>query len=474
MEQQELIIKEIRKGNRFVVECDNLNHEGQGVSRINGLKDGELFENFPLFIDNFLPSEKGIVEITKLAKTYGYAKVTTLFRETKLEDHIMPSCPNYGICGGCNIMHMSYPMQLRFKKQMLEETLKKIGNIDDTEVMPVLGMKSRMAYRNKVQVPFRKKGFKTISGFFKRDSHEIVPFDTCVIQSEISTKIVNFVRNLCNEFRLIGYNELDNTGLIRHVLVRTNFNLSQIMVVLVLTSPNLPHQDEIVTKIINRYPVVKSILINVNYKPGNTILGDECITIYGNNTITDELCGLKFNIGAKSFYQVNPIQTEVLYNKAIELASLKPTDILVDAYCGIGTIGLIASSKVKEVYSVEIVEEAIQNAKNNAKLNKIKNIHFVCGKAELQIKKWLESGIQPDVIVVDPPRKGCDKTLLDTIDEMKISRVVYISCEPSTLARDLRILKEKGYHISKIQPVDMFPETSNVETAVLLCKKEPV
>lgn len=471
MEQQEITIKEIRKGNRFVVECINLNHEGQGVSKISGLKDGEIFENFPLFIDNFLPQEKGIVEITKLSKTYGYAKVTTLFRETKLEDHVVPSCPNYGICGGCNIMHMSYPLQLRFKRKMVEETLKKIGNIDDVEVLPVLGMRIPSAYRNKVQVPFRKKGFKTIAGFFKRDSHEIVPFDSCFIQSDISTKIVNFVRNLCNEFKVPGYNELDNSGLIRHVLVRTNFDLSQIMVVLVLTSQNLPHQDEIIAKITNRYPVVKSIVININSKTGNTILGDENITIYGNSTITDELCGLKFNIGAKSFYQVNHLQTEVLYNKAIELASLKPTDILIDAYCGIGTIGLIASSKVKEVYSVEIVEEAIQNAKINAKLNKIKNIHFVCAKAEVQIKKWLESGIKPDVIVVDPPRKGCDKTLLDTINEMGIKRIVYVSCDPSTLARDLKILREFGYHISKLQPVDMFPETSNIETIAYLSKR---
>ena len=368
-------------------------------------------------------------------------------------------------------MHMSYRLQLQFKREMVEETLRKIGNIEDIEVLPVIGMKAPIAYRNKVQVPFRKKGFKTICGFFKRDSHEIIPLETCYIQPDLSTEIIHFVRNILNEFQIIGYRELDYSGLVRHVLVRTNFNLSEVMIVMVLTSSDLPHQEEIIHKITKRYQMVKSIVININDKPGNTILGKKNITIYGSDTITDELCGLKFHIGAQSFYQVNPIQTEVLYNKVMELASLKENDILIDAYCGIGTIGLIASKKVKEVYSVEIVPEAIENAIMNAKCNQINNIHFVCEKAELQIDKWLKDGIEASIIVVDPPRKGCDKTLLDTISEKNIERMVYVSCEPSTLARDLKYLNEKGYHISRVQPVDMFPQTSNIETIVLLSKK---
>lgn len=471
MKQKEVIVEEIQKGAKFKVECLNLSYEGKGVCKVNGLREGEKFENFPIFVDNFLPKEKGIIEITKLSKTYGYAKIITFFKETKSEDHILPVCRNYGICGGCNLMHMSYRLQLQFKREMVEETLRKIGNIEDIEVFPVIGMKAPIAYRNKVQVPFRKKGFKTICGFFKRDSHEIIPLETCYIQPDLSTEIIHFVRNILNEFQIIGYRELDYSGLVRHVLVRTNFNLSEVMIVMVLTSSDLPHQEEIIHKITKRYQMVKSIVININDKPGNTILGKKNITIYGSDTITDELCGLKFHIGAQSFYQVNPIQTEVLYNKVMELASLKENDILIDAYCGIGTIGLIASKKVKEVYSVEIVPEAIENAIMNAKCNQINNIHFVCEKAELQIDKWLKDGIEASIIVVDPPRKGCDKTLLDTISEKNIERMVYVSCEPSTLARDLKYLNEKGYHISRVQPVDMFPQTSNIETIVLLSKK---
>lgn len=468
MEQIQPTIKEIKIGSRFTTECLNLNHEGQGVCKITGSIKEEIYENFPLFVNEFIPKEKGIIEITKLSKTYGYGKVVTLFRETKTEDHITPKCPLANTCGGCNIMHMSYSLQLRFKQKMIEETFKKIGKFEEVQVLPTIGMKVPYLYRNKVQVPFRKKGYKTICGFFSRDSHNVVPFDNCAIQSDVSSQIVNFIRNLCNEYKVIGYNEQDNSGLIRHVLVRTNHDYSQIMVVLVLTSETLPEEQNIVNKLIRRYPNITSIIKNINNKKGNTILGDKVITIYGSDIITDELCGLKFQIGPKSFYQVNRLQTEVLYKKAIEVGQLKKDDILIDAYCGIGTIGLIASSSVKEVYSVEIIDEAIKNAKINAKNNNINNIHFVCNKAEEQIQVWANQGIKANVIIVDPPRKGCDKTLLDTIDTMDIKKVIYVSCDPATLARDVSYLREKGFYVNPIQPVDMFPQTSNVECVVCL------
>lgn len=472
MEKQDNVIKEIRKGNRFTVECVNLNHEGQGICRIDGIKEGESFTNFPIFVDNLLPKEKGIIEITKLSKTYGYANIVTLFKETKVDDHIIPFCKNYGVCGGCNIMHMSYQLQLRFKQQMVSETLKKIGGFEEINVLPVIGMKLPLNYRNKVQVPFRKKGYKTICGFFKRDSHEIVPFDKCYIQPDISTEIINFVKNICNEYKIDGYMEQNNSGLIRHVLVRTNYDLSEIMIVLVLTNKDLPHKTDIVKKITSRYKNVKSIVININNKIGNTILGNDNITIYGSPTITDTLCGLKFNIGVQSFYQVNHSQTEVLYNKAIEMANLQSNDILIDAYCGIGTIGLIASRYVKEVYSVEILEEAIQNAKVNALINKIENVHFYCEKAEKQIVDWYNKGIKATSIIIDPPRKGCDINLISTIAKMKIKKVIYISCDPATLSRDLSIFSNMGYNFSKVQPVDLFCQTSNVENIVFLTNQK--
>ncbi len=461
---------EIKKGSRLVAKCVDLNHEGQGVCKVDALKDGEEVTNFPIFVNNMLVEEKGQLEITKITKSYAYANIVKLFNDSKSQSRVRPMCPNYGTCGGCNIMHMDYLAQLEFKTKMVKDTLRKIGGIEDIEVLPTIGMKNPDKYRNKVQVPFRRTYYKTICGFFAKDSHDVVPLTECMIQPDVSTSIIHFVRNLCNEFKLAGYLENDNSGLIRHLLVRTNNDLSEIMLVFVLTNKELPYKDDIINKIIKRYPNVKSIIINVNSKPGNTILGNECYTIYGSDTITDTLCGLKFNIGPKSFYQVNHHQTEKLYNKAISLANLNENDVLIDAYCGIGTIGLIASKHVKEVYGVEIVDEAIKNAKINAKNNKIKNIHFVCNKAEEQIVKWKNDGINPTVIVVDPPRKGCDIKLLNTIDEMNISKIIYISCDPATLARDIKILQEKGYELKLVQPVDMFPYTSNVEN-IVLCQK---
>lgn len=460
----------IKKGSILNATCIGFNHEAQGICKVDGLLDQEEVLNFTLFVPEMVPGEKGQIEITKLSKSYGYAKVVKIYKDTRSNIRTFPECRNYEKCGGCNIMHMSYLAQLDFKTEMVASTLKKIGGIDDVEIKKTIGMSNPKYYRNKVQVPFRKDRFKTICGFFARDSHNVVPLDECLIQPNLSTEIIKFVRNLCNEYKIEGYNEFDNTGLIRHCLVRTNNNLESVMIVLVLTTDKLPNKEELINKITSRYKQVKSIIINVNNKKGNTILGDKCITIYGDDFIEDELCGMKFRLGPKSFYQVNHTQTEKLYNTAISLANLSKEDTVVDAYCGIGTIGLIASKYVKEVYSVEIVEEAIKNAKINAKNNNTKNIHFVCNKAEEQIKLWKKDNIKIDVIFVDPPRKGCDETLLDTIDEMDIPKIVYVSCDPATLARDLKILKTKGYKVTTIQPVDMFPFTSNVETIVLLSR----
>ncbi len=458
----------IKKGVKLIVECIGFNHEAKGVCKISGIKDEEYVENYPLFVDEMLPSEKGQVEITKLTSSYGFAKVVKIFTETKSIDRVNPMCKNYATCGGCNVMHLNYKAQLKFKQEMVKETMCKIGGLYDVEVLPPIGMKNPKEYRNKVQVPFRMNRYKTICGFFERDTHNVVPLTECVIQPRISTDIINFVRNLCNEYNIKGYNEINQTGLIRHTLVRMNNDLSEIMVVLVALDKKIPYQEEIVAKLTKRYPAIKSIIININKQKNNTILGEECITIYGKDTISDTLCGLKFEIGPKSFYQVNHLQTEILYQKAIEIAELKNTDILIDAYCGIGTIGLIASHHVKQLYGVEIVDEAIKNAKKNAKRNNIVNAEFVCNKAEKQIIKWKETGILADAIIVDPPRKGCDQVLLDTVTEMRIPKMVYVSCDPATLARDLKYMREKGYNIDKIQPVDMFPQSSNIENVVRL------
>lgn len=475
MENRQLEQKEkiniIKKGSKLIATCIDYNHEAQGICKVNGIKDDEEVNNFPLFVTNMIPGEKGQIEITKLTKSYGFAKIIKIFNDTRSLNRVYPECPNYHQCGGCNIMHLNYKSQLEFKTNMVETTIKKIGGIENIKVETIIGMSNPNNYRNKVQVPFRKDRFKTVCGFFARDSHNVIQLDKCLIQPEISTEIVKYIKNLCNELKIDGYNEYEDKGLIKHCLVRSSCDLKSIMVVLVLTTNELPHQKEFIEKVVARYPQVKSIIININNKKGNKILGDKCLTIYGKDYIEDKLCDLKFRLGPKSFYQVNHQQTEKLYNTAIDIANLSKDDVIVDAYCGIGTIGLIASKSVKEVYSVEIVDEAIKNAKINAKANKITNVHFVCNKAEEQIKEWKKSNIQIDAIFVDPPRKGCDKILLDTIEEMQINKIVYISCDPATLARDLNILKNKNYEMKKIQLIDMFPYTSNVETIVLLSHK---
>ena len=473
MENKVIKEKYIEKGGRFKVTFSGYTHEGLAIARIDGKdRKGVEYTNFPLFVFGALDKEQGFVEIIKMSKTYAYATMLRLFDENHSPYRNKPICPKYAECGGCNIMHMSYKGQLLFKEQMVKDTLKKLGGFENLNVEPVEGMSSQnLYYRNKVQVPVGCVKGKTICGFYKRETHDIIPLNECFIQTEYSTEIVKFTKNVLCEFGATGYNEKVDKGDLRHILVRKNHDESEYMIVLIVKSLEFMKKNDLNTaidKIIKRYPKVVSIILNLNDKKGNTILGEKCVTVYGKDTICDELCGCMFNIGAKSFYQVNHDQCEKLYSIAIEKAKLSSDDVVIDAYCGIGTIGIISSRYVKYVYGVEIVAEAVKNALANAKLNKIKNIEFVCNKAEEQIVKWMESDVKPNVIFVDPPRKGCDKKFIDTIISMKIKKVIYISCDPSTLARDARILVDKGYKVKFVKPVDLFAHTSHIETIMCL------
>ncbi len=463
--------KIIKLGCKMVMTFTALTHEGLGIAKISGPNNlGERYENFPIFVPGALPNEQGIVEITRLTKTFGYGTLLKAFPDTFTKDRATAICENYPKCGGCNIMHMTYEAQLNFKRNTVIETLERIGSLKGIKVEPVLGAKKPLNYRNKVQVPFGEDNYKTVAGFYKRDTHHIIPLNKCYIQSDISTSLTIFVKNLCNEYGIKGYNEKYHKGDIRHILIKTNTK-NELMLVLVVLHPDIPHLEKMVEKIVKRYPSIKSVVLNVNRTRGNTTMGDKNILLYGDAYLTDTLCGKIFRIGATSFYQVNHDQTEILYNKAIEIASLNKDDVLIDAYCGIGTIGIIASDKVKKVYGVEIVPEAIDNAKENLKLNGVKNAEYICGKAEEQIEKWMKSGLPATTIVVDPPRKGCDEKLLETIVNMNISKIVYVSCNPATLARDLKYLVENSYIVKHVQPVDMFPQSNHIETVVLLSHK---
>lgn len=465
-------LKVIQEHEKYKVEFVSMTHDGRGVCKVSGITiDDKPLENYPIFVEGAIIGEMGIIKITAMKKSYGLGQIIRIFSDKKSPNRVIPTCPIFGQCGGCQLMHLSYEGQLSFKKGMVRETLRKIGGFDKIHINDVIGMKEPTKYRNKVQVPFGELRGKVISGFYKLNTHEIIPLTECTIQTEEMTEIVKFLRNLCNEYHIKGYDEKLNKGDIRHVLIRESIKTGEVMVILVCTKAEYPDLEELVEKLIKRHPRIVSVMINVNKYQTNTILGNYFKVLYGRNYIIDELCGLKFKIGCRSFYQVNAYQTEKLYNKVLEVGAFKDTDIVIDAYCGIGTIGSVIAKKAKYVYGVEIVEEAIINAKDNAEMNGLTNIEFVCNKAEEQIKEWAKNGIKADAIVVDPPRKGCEGDFLKTVIEMNIPKIVYVSCDVATLARDLKYLAENGYNIGAVQPVDMFPQTVHIENVVCLTKK---
>ena len=464
--------KIIKVGETFRVDFVSMTHDGMGICKLNGKnKFGEQLENFPIFVKNAITNEAGIIEITSLKRSFGTGKLVKIFKDKTSPHRCTPICPIYESCGGCHIMHLTYPGQLAFKTVIVKQTLEKIGGLKDIKVMPTLASVDNLKYRNKVQIPFGTVKNKTVCGFYKNQSHEIIPLEECYIQSDEMTEIVKFIRNLCNEFHIKGYDETTKAGELRHALVRESKQNNEVMVVLVTTKKELPVLKELAQKLVKRHPSVVSVIQNINSEETNVVLGKKNILIYGKETITDTLLGHSFVISPNSFYQVNPKTTALLYQKAIQAAKLQKTDNVIDAYCGIGTIGISLAEKVNHVYGVEVVKEAIENAKYNAKLNNLENIDFVCAKAEEQIVEWKKSGLKIDAIFVDPPRKGLDLVMIKTIAEMDIKKVVYISCDIATMARDIKNFVELGYTVNKAQPVDMFPQTLHVETVICLDRK---
>ncbi|MCS7461229.1 23S rRNA (uracil(1939)-C(5))-methyltransferase RlmD [Paenibacillus doosanensis] len=461
------------------VEADivGIGHEGEGVGRVNG---------FTLFIQGALPGERVLVKVLKLKKQYGYAKLLRIIKASP--DRIKAPCPIYSQCGGCQLQHLSYEAQLRFKRQLVVDNLERIGKLrvagasegqregEGIVVHPTLGMSDPWRYRNKAQVPI---GFAAaadgeegglVGGFYAQGSHRIIDMDECLIQQENNDRVVAAVKRIARELGIRAYNEETHKGLLRHVVARYGFNTGDIMVVLVTNGGDIPRRDELVGLIREEIPGIKSICQNINTERTNVIFGDRTRVLWGDDVIYDTIGDIQFAISARSFYQVNPVQTEVLYGQALDFAGLTGEETVIDAYCGIGTISLFLAQRARQVYGVEIVGEAIDDARRNARLNGIRNVQFETGAAEVVIPEWRRQGITPDVIVVDPPRKGCDGALLDTILEMRPSRVVYVSCNPSTLARDLRVLEDGGYTTVEVQPVDMFPHTVHVESVALLVR----
>ncbi|WP_379136700.1 23S rRNA (uracil(1939)-C(5))-methyltransferase RlmD [Paenibacillus sp. sgz500958] len=465
----------VNKNDEVMLDIIGMTHEGEGVGRVEG---------FTLFVQGALPGEKVQAKVLKTKKQYGYAKLLKIVEASS--DRIGPPCEIYDQCGGCQLQHMDYTAQLAWKRQLVVDNLERIGKlkvasgevVDErgaTEgilVRPTMGMAEPWRYRNKAQVPIGVAEGGLVGGFYARGSHRIIDMETCLIQHEHNDAVVAAVKSIGSHLGISAYNEETGRGLLRHVVVKKAFRTGEMMLVLVTNGRDIPHLDAWLGSIREQLPQVASICQNVNTKQTNVIFGDETRVLWGRDVIYDYIGDVQFAISARSFYQVNPAQTEVLYGKTVEYAGLTGNETVIDAYCGIGTISLFLAQHADKVYGVEIVPEAIEDARANAELNGMKNVVFEVGASEDVIPNWKEQGITADVIVVDPPRKGCDPRLLETILQMKPERVVYVSCNPSTLARDLRVLEDGGYTTVEVTPVDMFPHTVHVESVALLVKSD--
>ncbi|MED1471062.1 23S rRNA (uracil(1939)-C(5))-methyltransferase RlmD [Bacillus salipaludis] len=450
----------VSKNEYIDVVFEDLTHDGAGVAKVDG---------YPLFIPNGLPGEKAKVKVIKVNKGYGFGRLIELYEKSPYRVEIDSSeAHKYG---GCQLEHISYEGQLKYKENLVRQVLTRIGKLEDVKVHPILGMDHPWHYRNKAQVPVGEKDGKLISGFFKPRSHEIVDTNESLIQLPEINKAVQVVKEICGELQIPAYQEETHKGVLRHIMARYGRETGELMVVIITRTPDIPQKNKLIEEISKRLPKIKSIVHNVNSKRTNVILGEKTTVLWGNEVIYDYIGDVKFAISALSFYQVNPVQTKVLYDKALEYAGLTGDENVIDAYCGIGTISLFLAQKARKVFGVEVVPEAIEDARRNSALNGFTNAEFAVGEAEVVIPKWYKEGNTADVLVVDPPRKGCDEALLQTIIEMKPKKVVYVSCNPATLARDLRILEDGGYKTLEVQPVDMFPQTTHVECVSQLMLK---
>lgn len=453
----------IEKNQDYIVTIEDLSVEGEGVGKVGG---------FPLFIKDTVIGDTVKVKAIKVKKNYGYGRLVEVLEASP--DRIVPPCPVARQCGGCTLQAMSYEAQLAFKRRKIEENLRRIGGFGNIEVPPVLGMDEPWRYRNKTQAPFgTDKNGGIAAGFYAGRTHDIIDCEDCLLAPKENTGIIRAVKAFMKECGIPPYGEKTGKGVVRHVLIRNGFYTGQTLVCVVINAQSLPHADRLVKRLL-ALGGITSVCCNVNTKNTNVILGDRIIPLYGPAYLEDKIGELTFRISPLSFFQVNPKQTQRLYAKVLEYAGLTGNEIVWDLYCGIGTISLFLAQRAKKVYGVEIVPAAIENARENAIRNHIGNTEFLVGKAEEVLPAWYEKNqALADVIVVDPPRKGCDEALLDTVIRMSPARMVYVSCDSATLARDLKYMAKHGYAVSAVQGVDMFPWCGgHVETVVLLSRGE--
>lgn len=455
---------EYKKNDMLTVTIEDMGHDGEGIGKVDG---------YTVFVKDAVIGDTVQAKIMKAKKNYGYARLMEII--TPSPDRVEPLCPYARQCGGCQIQALSYEKQLEYKENKIRNNLIRIGGFsaDELPMEPIIGMENPFHYRNKAQFPVGvdKEG-NIVTGFYAGRTHSIINNRRCYLGVEVNEKILDIVVDYMEKYHVPAYEESSGKGLVRHVLIRYGFHSKEIMVCLVVNGNRLPASEHLVEEL-RKIPGMTSITMNVNRERTNVILGREVKLLWGQTYITDMIGNIKYQISPLSFYQVNPVQTEKLYGKALEFADLSGGETVWDLYCGIGTISLFLAQKAKQVYGVEIVPAAIEDARRNAALNGIKNAEFYVGKAEEVLpEKYEKQGIYADVIVVDPPRKGCEESVLHTMVKMQPKRIVYVSCDSATLARDLKWLCGNGYEIQRIVGCDMFSETVHVETVVLLSQQK--
>ena len=453
-------VETLKKNDVLTGQVVDLTHEGHGVVKI---------DRYPIFIPNTLIDEKIEYKVIKVKKNFAIGKLIKVITES--DARVEPPCIYYYKCGGCQLQHMSYQAQLNMKKEQVVNLFHRKAKFTNTVIKDTVGMEDPWRYRNKSQIPVGlSKDQQPIMGFYRQRSHDIIDMESCLIQDQQHQQVMNDLKQLISELNISVYNEKTKKGLLRHLVVRTGHYTNQLMIILVTNGKAFKQAESLVDALVRKYPNVTSIKQNINDAHSNVIMGPQSITLYGEEEIEDQLSEVTFNISDQSFYQINSHQTEKLYQQALDYAQLTGDEIVLDTYCGIGTIAIYMAENARHVYGVEVVPSAINDANQNATKNQLENTTFVCGKAEEVILKWKVEGIRPDVVMVDPPRKGCDETFLETILELNPKRIVYISCNPSTQQRDAHILNHQ-YDLKEITPVDMFPQTTHIETVALFERK---
>ena len=447
----------LEKGKTYEAEIVDYTAEGQGVARIEGCA---------VFVPNAIAGELCSIRIEKAQKTWAAGKIVEILR--KSPHRVNRECPVAKLCGGCNFWHMDYEEETRLKAERVRAALNRIGG-EALEAMPILAAPDCHGYRNKAQYPVASKKSRVFAGFFRAGTHQVVENDRCLILPEETDRIKKLVVDYVNHYRITAYDEQTHKGLLRHIYVRRGVVSGQILVCLVVNGRKLPHVEDLIRRL-QVVPGFTALVLSVNTKQGNTVLGEEFITLYGPGYIEDTLCGLKFRLSARSFYQVNHHQAQRLYEAAIAQAQITKNDTVLDLYCGVGTITLIMAKAAGKVIGVEVIPQAVEDARDNAKRNGIENAEFFCGDAGQAALDLEAKGIRADVAVVDPPRKGLNADAIEALVRMAPRRIVYVSCDPATMARDVALLKQRGYSLQNAQAADLFPRCAHVETIVCMVR----